>query len=306
MSTNNTPIFIGGCERSGTTLLGAMLGAHPELITTPESQFLDLAFTTEASPRDTLERFDEDWRFKLWGLDPRARSSMPKDHPTLIRKLVAEYGKQRSAPPDARWVDHTPNNFQRAHNLLGLFPQAKFVHLVRDGRAVAASVMPLDWGPNTIIRAARWWVESTAHGLAAENEWGRGVVLRVRYEDLVTDPQAALLRLCEFLGIEFHPQMLSASGFQPPEYTRKQHAFVGRPPDPSRLRAWRRELSSREVEIFEAITGSFLVQLGYSLDFKDVPAPYTLGENIHQSLEELRRALFNRRRFNRRRRAALP
>jgi hypothetical protein len=105
-----------------------------------------------------------------------------------VSELVAAYARNAGQHEFRTWVDHSPNNLRHIPILSSAFPRSKFIHLVRDGRAVAASVMPLDWGPSEPIEAAKWWTSEMAHGLAAESCFP-GQVIQVRYEKLVSNPE---------------------------------------------------------------------------------------------------------------------
>ena len=268
-------IFIGGCSRSGTTLLGAMLGVASQVICTPESHFKIDVLRSPARQgervdlRQAMALIQRHWRFKIWAYDVDA-TAVPYDqlrdsYACLLNYLAGGYARFLGKPQAAIWVDHTPENVSYAHTLRQLFPQAKFIHIVRDGRGVAASILPLDWGPNSIEKAARWWLRMVSFGLSAETAYGPENVIRVRYEDLVTQPESTLQQLCAFLEVEYQPEMVLASGFKPPRYTRRQHTFIGRRPDPAVAHRWRDKLSPRDTEIFEYLTRDFLNHLGYEL-----------------------------------------
>lgn len=277
LTSNKPHIFIGGCSRSGTTLLGAMLGAHPNLVCTPESHFKIDVLRSDAWQEgqidltQTTELIRRHWRFKLWDfeLDPTAvpGDKIGRSYPCLLDHIVSAYAQHIDKPAADIWVDHTPENISYADTLLELFPRAKFIHIVRDGRAVAASIMPLDWGPNTIIKASRWWMRMTSFGLAAEHTLGPQCVMRVRYEDLVFRPEKTLKQLCEFLEITYHPDMKSATGFTPPNYTTGQHTLIGQQPQASLATRWEKRLSSRQIEIFENLTRDFMTFLDYPLRY---------------------------------------
>lgn len=267
-------VFIGGCSRSGTTLLGAMLGAHQDAICTPESHFkvdvlraaaadggLDMAAALEAVRRH--------WRFKIWET-PLAETAVPPlngSFADLMGCIVGQYARLQGKPEATIWVDHTPENISYAHTLISQFPQAKLIHIVRDGRAVAASIMPLDWGPNSIVKAARWWMRMVSFGLAAESALGPERVMRIRYEALLADPEAVLRPLCRFLGIEYQPQITLPTGFKPPRYTTAQHTLIGQKPDTSLATRWQNKLTARQIEIFENQTRDYLTFLGYTLRY---------------------------------------
>jgi hypothetical protein len=271
-------IFIGGVERSGTTLLASLLGAGQKYTATPESQFKRamLLHWNRCRARDRYPNTGA-WgrevaahrRFRHWGVAMRRWYQLPPETPLAERlaSLVADYAEQRQAlnGPEA-WIDHSPENIRYAAALGAAFPEVRFVHLVRDGRAVAASQMPLPWGPNHILDAAAGWVKTVALGLAAEQAMPERV-LRLHYETLVRQPESTLRWLCARLGLTYDPRMPLGGGFLIPGYTEPQHRRVAGPPDPERLDAWRKRLSAREMELFEAQTADLLALLGYPMDY---------------------------------------
>jgi hypothetical protein len=313
---NMQPLFIGGCERSGTTLLGAMLGSHREYLCVPEMQFkfdLRRLITTDDkeiidAPIAILSKIARRSSFRIWdlGLD---LSALPPDQyscRSLIEWLVRTYGQKAGKPTPRFWVDHTPKNVRYVWTLFQLFPHAKLIHLVRDGRAIAASVLPLDWGPNTIENAARFWAERLAYGFAAEACWPEQVI-RVRYEDLVQDPHTTLQRLCTALAIPFDPVMCQATGFRVPQYTARQHALIGQKPDPARINGWEQQLTSRQVEIFESVTTDLLKSLGYTPKFGLGARKISRQESLRESLQELMKKEFvNRYRKRKRKAQTIP
>ena len=309
------PIFIGGCERSGTTLLGAMLGGHPDYLCIPEMLFkFDIprlsgnGLYSKVDKADIVRKFAKRSRFRIWDLDVDV-ASLPHELLTcrdLIEWLVTIYGQKVGKPAPVIWVDHTPANSRFAQTLFSLFPDAKLIHLVRDGRAVAASVLPLDWGPNEIDSAARFWAERLAYGLAAESRWPQQVI-RVSYEELVQDPQATLQRLCRLLAIDYDPAMSRAAGFRVPRYTAQQHALVGSSPNPERIHAWERQLTPRQIEIFESLAAGLLESLGYVPQFGLHARKMSRAEQAVCGIRELyKKELMNRYRKRRRKQATLP
>ena len=268
------PVFIGGCHRSGTTLLGALLGAHPQCLTTPESQFKTDALKgvgvpqTESQWTTVLERAGGMRSLSRWsvsdGLLGGAAGSTDRDYAALLLRMVDEFARSSGRGRFDVWVDHTPKNIWHLETLLGLYPEGKAIHIVRDGRGVAASVMGLDWGPNPVIAAAHWWIHHLAFGLAAESRFGERV-LRVRYEDLVATPQPELERICEWLGIDYVAAMESGGGFNYPKGMFRYHSLIHDAPDPSRVTAWRGALSSRQIASFESCACDLLPYLGYDV-----------------------------------------
>ena len=309
-------IFVGGCERSGTTMLGAMLGAHSRCIATPESQFIEHQFQrdgfdpTAVRPRETLASIVSDRRYRLLWQQPIEPASIePSElgstYPQLLSWLIRHYGESRGKTNPEVWVDHTPTNFRRGLTLLALFPASRFIHLVRDGRAVTASLLPLDWGPNNPLHAAEFWMARCAAGLAAEAELGSERVLRVRYEDLITAAEATLRRIAGFVGLEYQSAMASGAGGEPGRYHERQHRLVGHPPDQSRVAGWRQSLAARQIEIFEAEAGEFLTTLGYEPVYGIRARPASQLEVFRMRLLDLSRRAANNIRRQRRARQSL-
>jgi len=306
------PVFVGGCERSGTTMLGAMLGAHSLCVCVPESHFIEqlLAggdFDPDAvEPQAVLASIVAHERYRvLWKLpiDPRAVDSteLGSTYAEVLAWLVRAYARSLGKPDAPVWVDQTPSNFKRGLTMLRMFPEARFIHIVRDGRGVAASVLPLDWGPNDILRAAEFWMARCAVGLAAESQLGPDRVLRVRYEDLLTHPETALLRIASFAGLDYQPAMAQGTGYSPSRYNERQHRLVGQPPDQSRANSWHHSLTPRQIEIFESVAGEFLEMLGYEPQYgiraRPVRGPEVIRMKIGAIVLRLRNNLRHRHRI---------
>lgn len=309
-------VLIGGCPRSGTTLLGAMLGRGPDVVTVPEAEFKWGLLPAAATAGETrIDRaaatryLAREWRFRLWDVPLDDLAGLPDQTPygVFLDRLVTAHGRAVGKPSAATWVDHTPLNIKYARTLARLLPEARFVHLVRDGRGVAASVLPLDWGPSTVREAARWWATHVAMGLAAAAALGPGVVHTVRYEDLVREGADTLRDLCDALDLPFDDDMLSTRDYRVPRYTRGQHGLVARPPDPARADGWRGQLARRQVEEFEHVTGELLDYLGYPLEHGLSARPPRRRERLGDALQgPLRRQLLDRpRRLRRRARVVL-
>jgi len=290
-------VFVGGCPRSGTTLLGTMLGTHPDCLAVPESHFKVDALRFDDVRREPIDvaramaqlrRYRD---FLGWEQPPAAPAAAEAiaAYPDLLEWLVRRYGASVGKPAPRLWVDHTPENVRFASTLFELFKDAKLIHIVRDGRAVAASIMPLPWGPNRIEPAALFWIQHVGQGLAAEVCWGPSRVIRVRYEDLVLRPEATLQRLCAFLELDYQPAMLKADGFAVPRHMRTPFPLIGKPADPKRIDAWRTALTPRQIERFERRVDEFLRYFGYPLLYGIKARPPNRRERVGAVLEEVRR-----------------
>lgn len=290
------PIFIGGCPRSGTTLLGALLGAHSRCVCVPEMPFKiyplhraewEPGGLSRAEFADLLQHHSY---FQNWGIPARAlagRAGPAKQftYRAAVTELVGRYAAAVEQPESDVWVDHTPENVLHVGTLLEQFPDAVFLHIVRDGRGVAASLLPLRWSVNSVFGAAAVWAEHLGYGLAAEAAQPARVH-RVGYEELVREPKRVLARICEFAGLPVEEQLGTQTRFRVPPATRHQHPLVSRPPDPTRADAWRNTLSQRQIEIFESIAGDLLAHLGYPLVFAGRAAPADKREKVNATFTD--------------------
>lgn len=269
------PVFIAGCDRSGTTMLGDMLGAGAGAFATPESQFLHefaplLHLGAFANREEAAGWLAGHFRFATWEMgdaetlaelidlgNPRATME------NLLHRYLAITGGDTQADT---WVDHTPDNFKHYAVLKALYPDARFVHIVRDGRDVFNSLRPLDWGPNNAYMGTRHWAERLQQALAVELAEGDNC-LRVRYEDILRNPERELARIAAFAGIPYEDAMVCGGGLLLPGFTRDQHRLVGSRPDASRIAQWCDRMSAREVAEFEAYPWSrtLLQRFGYRL-----------------------------------------
>ncbi|MFO7568612.1 MAG: sulfotransferase [Smithellaceae bacterium] len=267
-------VFIGGCPRSGTTLLGSLLGSAPQCVTTPESQFkqsipsdLKVDWNRGLSRSDFLRALKTNFRFKLWDIDPPGHEGEKRmkaqEYRAAILSLVDAYAFGEGIADWNVWIDHTPENIIDPVSLMKVFPETKFLHIVRDPRAVAASILPLDWGPSSACQAARFWAQKLSYGQALERS-RPDKCMRVCFEDVVRSPAETLRSVCAFCGIAFNEAMLAGDGFKPPAYTRNQHSLIGSMPDPGRLDAWRNRLDPWQIEDIEKIVGDLMELTGYA------------------------------------------
>jgi len=134
--------------------------------------------------------------------------------------------------------------------------------------------------------------------LAAEMCWGEHRVQRIMYEDLVRNPVTNLKRICCWLKISYQTDMAKGGGFVVPRYTQTQHALVGMEPNLKRASAWKNELTPRQVEVFENLTGDFLSHLGYTLSYGAKAIPMTkLERRLLRIQEALKRHIINKIRY---------
>lgn len=279
-----SPVFIGGCPRSGTTMLGAMLANAAGCVTTPESHFKHALIARCADKpltREQLVKFlAQSNEIAFWELPLNELAfwfndfsdEITLDHmPALLNEIVYRYDQRigarlaqsASSPHLLRWVDHTPMNIEAFQSLLTLYPDAQLIHIVRDPRAVAASVFGLPWGPNDALAFGSWWPHYVNAGLSLQNALPDRVLL-IRYEDLLKDPQSTLKKICQFLALQFSLALISGQRYRSPQHSLSQHALVGKPPAAERAHAWQQELSARDQAHIESVCGPLMQKLGYA------------------------------------------
>ena len=293
------PIFIGGCPRSGTTLLATVLGAHPLCCPVPEAQFkieLLRGLPTDPEPARafrTLQTALRSPRFQGWmPAAERLRQdgiSQVGSYPELIGRLAAAYAGLAGKREATHWIDGTPSDKNFLPTLFRLFPDARAIHIVRDGRAVANSVMRRDWGPNTVIAAAWWWLGHLSHGLAAELSPSSDRIKRIQYEALVRHPKDTLADLCKWLDLEYSERMLDSRFYTVDASAAAFNPLTKQAPRGDRADAWRKSLSARQIEIFEAESKEMLTYLGYSMDHGSHAGKATFPEKVRMAIAELSR-----------------
>jgi hypothetical protein len=272
---SDPPIFIVGCGRSGTTLLRLTLDRHPDLAIPGESHFIPYVWRErrtytargDVDARRLAERIVRSPHVRLWGIPHEAlRRRIAELHdPDLGSVIAAVFQAYADAQGKPRWGDKTPRYVRHLDLLDRLFPNARFLHVIRDGRDVALSYLSLPWGPATVRQAALKWRRDVSAGLHAGRRLGDRY-LEVRYESLVNDPAAVLEGICAFAGLTWKDEMLEGGGdagrlYLPEELRRFHTASLGAP-RPG-LRDWRSQMDPEDLWAFEAIAGDTLEQAGY-------------------------------------------
>jgi hypothetical protein len=264
--------FVVGCNRSGLTLVRAMFEAHPDMALGPESKFLVTGIPARPD-RFSVARFVDhlfaDEQFRRWGL-PRTtvelsfHATPPADYVDAVRHVYTLWAAQRGK---VRYGDKTGDHVLSLGPITSLFPEARIIHVIRDGRDVAASFMELGWSDN-IERAALHWRQRVLKGRQAGELLGRERYLEIRYEDLVTRPEDTLHRLCGHIALPFDPAMLNhqrvAGAVTRTEPLANRNRYLGRPVMPQ-LRDWRRDQPPAAVDRFEVVAGDLLAELDYEL-----------------------------------------
>jgi Sulfotransferase family len=307
-AASSDPVFIVGNDRSGTTMLRLILDRGPDVAIPPESMFLTdfgEAFHAGVPPDRAAALMEQVWnhpKVRLWqlpGAPPRVPPALGADDAgrwiaeAPFRAYAARHGKPR-------WGDKTPHYVHHVDQLLRVWPGARFVVLVRDGRDVALSLRRMPFGPNNAWAAAQWWARGIRAGERAEREHP-DAVLTVRYEDLARDAEREVPRICAFLGLDYAPEMLALERADQSKIVREQVSWFPTIFDGIHTRAvdrWRREMSPRDRRIFAALAGPELARLGYDVAAESASTPSALAQRwFHYHNEFMRNVNFLRLRL---------
>ena len=264
--TGKRLVFAGGAPRSGLTLMRAVFNAHPHVFCGPDSgvlpglsiQWRDIASQLGDLHEDHFSISRQDVRDNF----ARAISSVLDQSPAALDKDVI--------------VEKTPLNVLTFEDLAALFPHAKFIHVVRDGRDVAASLLARDWrNPHTGApfphvtdagAAADYWNGLAALGRKAEQAIDDPQrFFTLRYEDLAARPKRAIKALFEFLETPFDPAVLRFYENDMPlvGIERDSAARLRQPISDDRVDRWRDDLSPERREVVERRANGMLRAFNY-------------------------------------------
>jgi hypothetical protein len=269
-----------------------MLDAHPELAVPPETHFvpelIEASRTPDATPEKLLDLLVTHRRWADFGLDAddmrrRFLALRPFTVAEAIRAFYAAYAERWGKP---RWGDKTPGYSLRMPLIDRHLPEARFIHLIRDGRDVRLSRMEIG-RPLAPARHARRWKRRIRAARRAATRVAS--YTEVRYEDLVADPEGQLRRICRLIELDFDPAMLAyheGAGTRLEEVARElpagvelfrdrsrraetsrerleHHRHTKQPPRTDRVARWREEMSAEERQGYERVAGGLLRSLGY-------------------------------------------
>lgn len=233
-------VFLVGCPRSGTTLLQSMLYAHPEIYSFPETFFFDRLFGSgerrtlakktqgfvegvRAFGRDSLRGmgFVEARRYtKAWAgmrvLSEESDIMAPVDSLRLekhVEGFVRRIDEKTIEAGGRIWLEKTPDHLFCLNFIRKYVPQAKFIHIVRNGMDTVASLVdaahkhPEVWGLYlSLDNAVRRWNVAVRESRLYRGEPEHYII---NYEDLIENPSGELVKICGFLGCEFDEGMVN-------------------------------------------------------------------------------------------------
>jgi hypothetical protein len=250
------PVFIVGAERSGSTMFWLMLDSHPDVAIAGEMEYIVGDHTELGWP--SIEEFEERVRHDLMFQTSGFVVDTSLDYQGLVRSFMAQrlaIGSETIACA----VVHL--DFSQ---LIRLWPEARFIHLVRDGRDVSYSVVEMGWA-GIAYAGADHWLTALAEWDRLEPLVGSSRLYEITYEELVADPRAVLDGVCKFIGVEFDESMFSYV-----ETT--EYAF----PNAGYSHRWRVREQDRGAEVLEHKLAGRLEEYGYECVFEDASGPSSI------------------------------
>ncbi len=277
---NYRPFFIVGSGRSGNTLLRRILGTHPGVHIPPETYVLGPSIQLFARynnmkwpslVRLILSQFEYYPEFGTFDITLRPLVNHLDKLPESKRSLAYlldnfyRYHAEVQAIDCIRWGDKTPMNTFWLGRIFSVFPDAKFINMIRDGVDVIASYLQAGIYRNLEEAALRWH-----HSLRLASQFNKnhpGIMLDVYYEDLVTTPESTVQNICRFLDIEYQPGMLEVKNSQVEKmgdigvYDHLKN--VRNSINPDSIGKGRQQLSDEEKKRLEKLIGNIMKQYGY-------------------------------------------
>jgi hypothetical protein len=257
-SSGERPIFIIGVQRSGTSLLRRIFDSHSRIACPAESKFI----------APLVAALDDTKALAGWRSLGFERAQVTEAMAAFVRSFFDGYAAAQGKP---RWADKTPRYALSVGGIAELFPTCQVVHVIRDGRDVVASHRHR-WGYVAALKAVPKWRLYVQAAQTAGAVLGAGRYYEIRYEDLVTDTEATVRKLLDFLGEPWDDAMLDFDR-KPHDVQPRYAAFTSSRraagDDQRAIYRWRVGAHRRELDpllrgLFRLVCGRTLRRLGYS------------------------------------------
>jgi hypothetical protein len=249
--TDMNIVFVVGAPRSGTTLMHRMLSCH--------SQYFSISRETGFFSMRNYCNFDHFGLGKPEWPAVLDRASEPGEYFQNAIEVI----RDRQASNVGTFVEKTPQHVMRLKHILGVFPKAKIIHIIRDGRDCYCSSKSHKYIPQrkSVDCFAKYWRRCLKGRLLCGDD---PRIYDIRYEDLAMKPEAKLAELMEFLGNKFEPQQLDPEALSSDVRSgRKFFVRLTEPISSKTVGRWKQELSPEEVATYDKNAGHMLDQFGY-------------------------------------------
>jgi hypothetical protein len=288
-NTGEIPIFfIIGRPRTGTTLLRTLFDAHPNVIIPWECQFIINLYPKYHRIRNwstsDLENFYDDlleqWLFKLWTIDRNKlksdllASAGENSFSNVCKVVHGNYNSFYEKKELKLFGDKNPGYTIYVDLLKKIYPEAKFIFINRDYRDNFFSIKKVDFELPVASLVVYKWKYFFRQALKAKAKYPESFYI-LRYEDFVSDPDFHFKHLCDFLGIDFLPEVFDfykkrkdVNKIFKTERAKRNHASLLNPINTTRTGVWKRKLSKKEIRIADAVAGKYAEIAGYQREFK--------------------------------------
>ena len=284
------PFFILSNPRSGSSLLRIICDSNQNLCVPPECGFLEWWYdkyrdwnSNDINNGERINSFCEDLasskKFETWGFDMlKLKSNILENKPTTYAQLVGlvyvTYAEIKNKS-NVKWGDKNNYYITKLSLLYKLYPNAKYIHLIRDGRDVATSYMELKniksdskyfpQLPTEINEIATEWLLNNNIIYTHCSALDKDQYLLLKYEDVLRDTENVCKKVCDFLGVEYDSNMLVyyLGASKEPKATIDWKVKTSQKPDTLNINKYEKLLSHQQINAFNNIAGSMLDKYGY-------------------------------------------
>lgn len=269
---DESPIFIVGMPRSGTTLLRSLLNQHPLIAIAPETHFLTMYQGNSKSPESCLQEYLSSERFRYFGIKQenvylRLKKEACLSYKKVFDALIKEYALYVNKPI---FGEKTPGHYEHLTTFFQWYPEARVLWIIRDPRAVAASYQHVPWHKGGVTGPAIRWRSS----IKELQKWKKdGRVFVLKYEDLIMSPQLSIDAICDFLNVDSIPKTRLETNRDDPslnhhkgwehEHLKSSAKSISTRP----LTKWKAELTSKQIAIIESLTSRGMEEMNYKKEY---------------------------------------
>lgn len=210
--------------------------------------------------------FDTDLHGIKFNIDDIACRLLSEDRRTIPDIISGIFEMNAMGEGKLRWGDKTPYYVLHLPTILEMFPQAQIIHIIRDGRDCALSMLErrMDLQIFNTYHAAHTWNKYVSAGMEF-GKYNPSVYLEIKYEEILSDPHLAMHTICDFLSEEFVESLIE---FRKPKAAIKTH-MLQKPIQQGNQEKWRSKMTNRQIRIFEAMAGETLKKQSYELSIEN-------------------------------------
>lgn len=238
-----TPVFICGALRSGSSLAHVILDHHPEIKNPGEFDFLFEQISADGTFPD-IKKYWEWLSVHRIFQSKQLSIDYSLNYVELIHSFIYQLAQENCVL--------ALNIHRHFDSISCLFPNAKFIHLIRDPRDVARSSIGMGWAGN-VYYGVNHWVDTEKSWQRLQEKIASDQFLELRFEELILSPEIVLKGVCNFVGVSYSDSMLNFS-----------NSSTYSEPDPSLVYQWKKKLSQKEIQYVELKAHELMETLNYA------------------------------------------